>query len=797
MLKKLCHLFFGNLRKQLIFGMTLIVALMMATFIWDMTRRQEIAEIEQNALQATALSHSLATSSAVWVLSRDYSGLQEIVQSTSAYPAVLYAIVLDLGGQILAHNDKSKIGMYLSDLPSSSAAPELRQTVGTIDVLSPIILGKKQVGWVRIGLDRKPFKARLIEIKRNGLLYILVSIGISAVLVTLASRFLTRRLYAIQKVADAVQSGRPDVRVELSGNDEAAKLARQFNEMLDSLNQREQQLRSFYELNLVGLTIISPEKGWIRINDCLCRMLEYSESELRDMTWAQLTHPDDLAADEAQFNRMLANEIDGYSLEKRFVSRSGKSIPVQLVVGCVRKPDRSVDYVTAMVQDITERKHFESEIRNLAFYDPLTNLPNRRMLSDRLKQAILSCARNGKVAALLFLDLDNFKALNDTLGHATGDLLLQQVAQRLSAAVRECDTVARLGGDEFVVMLENLSAYPMEAIKHAQLIANKIITALNQSYQLGQHTYNNTPSIGLVLFDGSEQLSHDDLLKQADIAMYQAKKAGRNSIRCFDPRMQESINNRVALEADLQHAIDTGQFILHYQSQLDHCGNIIGAEALIRWQREQRHLLLPSEFIELAEETGLILPIGQWVIDTSCRVIMSWQHCESKKHLVLSVNVSAKQFQQTEFVSAVKAAVQKHGIDPERLKLELTESMLLSDIDETIAKMKALREIGVRFSLDDFGTGFSSLQYLKRLPLDQLKIDKSFVRDIAEDANDRTIIRTIIAMAHTLKLDVIAEGVETAMQRQLLIDYGCNHFQGYLFSKPQPIEQFDAQLQKN
>ncbi|OAI19288.1 diguanylate cyclase [Methylomonas koyamae] len=796
-MKKLWQLLFGNLRKQLILGMTLIVALMMATFIWDMTRRQEIAEMEQNALQATALSNSLATSSAVWVLSRDYSGLQEIVQSTSAYPAVLYAIVVDLGGHILAHNDKSKIGMYLSDLPSSSAAPELRQTVGTIDVLSPIILGKKQVGWVRIGLDRRPFNARLTKIKRNGLLYILVSIGISALLVTLASRFLTRRLYAIQKVADAVQFGRPDVRVELSGNDEAAKLARQFNGMLDSLNQREQQLRSFYELNLVGLTIISPEKDWIRINDCLCRMLEYSEAELRDMTWAQLTHSDDLAADEAQFNRMLANEIDGYSLEKRFISRSGKSVPVQLVVGCVRKPDRSVDYVTAMVQDITEHKHFESEIRNLAFYDPLTNLPNRRMLSDRLKQAIVSCARNGKVAALLFLDLDNFKALNDTLGHATGDLLLQQVAQRLSAAVRECDTVARLGGDEFVVMLENLSAYPMEAIKHAQLIANKIMTTLNQSYQLDQHTYNNTPSIGVVLFDGSEQLSHDDLLKQADIAMYQAKKAGRNSIRCFDPRMQESINNRVALEADLQHAIDTGQFILHYQSQLDHCGNIIGAEALIRWQHAQGHLLLPSEFIELAEETGLILPIGQWVIDTACRVIMSWQHCESKKHLVLSVNVSAKQFQQTEFVSAVKAAVQKHGINPERLKLELTESMLLSDIGETIAKMKALREIGVRFSLDDFGTGFSSLQYLKRLPLDQLKIDKSFVRDIAEDANDRAIIRTIIAMAHTLKLDVIAEGVETAMQRQLLIDYGCNHFQGYLFSKPQPIEQFDAQLQKN
>ncbi|WP_232322377.1 EAL domain-containing protein [Methylomonas lenta] len=908
-------LLFGNLRKQLIVGVTLTVTLMMSIFVWDMVHRQEVRDIEHNDQQSIALASSLATSSAVWVLSRDFSGLQEIVQGASRYPNLTYVMVLDLTGQVLAHNNPDKIGLYLTDLPERIDAPVLQRTTSRIDVIGPIVLGQKQVGWVRLGLDRKPFIAELVNIKQSGLFYVLIAIGLSVFLVVLASRILTRRLYAIQKVADAVQAGESHLRVELSGTDEAAKLAKQFNVMLDSLNQREQQLRSFYDLNLLGLTIISPNKGWLRINDYLCNLLEYSEQELRGMNWAQLTHPEDLAADAEQFNRLLTNEIDSYSIEKRFISRTGKVVPAKLVVGCVRKLNHEVDYLTAMVEDITDRKKAEREIgiaatifdsqqcmlisdanelilrvnsaftritgysqeevigknpsllksgkhdasfyaamwesinnqgmwegeiwnrrkdgevypeylnitavkdnnglvtnyvatftdisqikaaeieiRNLAFYDPLTNLPNRRLLSDRLKQAISSSNRTGKAAALLFLDLDNFKVLNDSLGHAIGDLLLEQVAERLKGCVRECDTVARLGGDEFVIMLEELSEHAIEAAKKTEFIANKILTTLNKPYQLAQHPYNNTPSIGIVVFNGKKPQPHEDLLKQADIAMYQAKKAGRNGICFFDPKMQENITARVLLESDLRNAITDKQFSLYYQMQVDQYGEINGAEALLRWQHPKRGLLLPNDFIALAEETRLILPIGEWVIETACRLIKAWQENETTKHLILSINVSAKQFQQADFVTKVKAIVQTHAIQPSRLKLELTESMLLSDVEDTITKMTALNSIGICFSLDDFGTGYSSLQYLKRLPLHQLKIDQSFVRDIAIDTSDQAIVRTIIAMAQTLNLTVIAEGVETQEQRQFLMDNGCTHFQGYLFGKPMSLEQFEMRL---
>ncbi|OAI10678.1 diguanylate cyclase [Methylomonas lenta] len=915
MLRRLKKLLFGNLRKQLIVGVTLTVTLMMSIFVWDMVHRQEVRDIEHNDQQSIALASSLATSSAVWVLSRDFSGLQEIVQGASRYPNLTYVMVLDLTGQVLAHNNPDKIGLYLTDLPERIDAPVLQRTTSRIDVIGPIVLGQKQVGWVRLGLDRKPFIAELVNIKQSGLFYVLIAIGLSVFLVVLASRILTRRLYAIQKVADAVQAGESHLRVELSGTDEAAKLAKQFNVMLDSLNQREQQLRSFYDLNLLGLTIISPNKGWLRINDYLCNLLEYSEQELRGMNWAQLTHPEDLAADAEQFNRLLTNEIDSYSIEKRFISRTGKVVPAKLVVGCVRKLNHEVDYLTAMVEDITDRKKAEREIgiaatifdsqqcmlisdanelilrvnsaftritgysqeevigknpsllksgkhdasfyaamwesinnqgmwegeiwnrrkdgevypeylnitavkdnnglvtnyvatftdisqikaaeieiRNLAFYDPLTNLPNRRLLSDRLKQAISSSNRTGKAAALLFLDLDNFKVLNDSLGHAIGDLLLEQVAERLKGCVRECDTVARLGGDEFVIMLEELSEHAIEAAKKTEFIANKILTTLNKPYQLAQHPYNNTPSIGIVVFNGKKPQPHEDLLKQADIAMYQAKKAGRNGICFFDPKMQENITARVLLESDLRNAITDKQFSLYYQMQVDQYGEINGAEALLRWQHPKRGLLLPNDFIALAEETRLILPIGEWVIETACRLIKAWQENETTKHLILSINVSAKQFQQADFVTKVKAIVQTHAIQPSRLKLELTESMLLSDVEDTITKMTALNSIGICFSLDDFGTGYSSLQYLKRLPLHQLKIDQSFVRDIAIDTSDQAIVRTIIAMAQTLNLTVIAEGVETQEQRQFLMDNGCTHFQGYLFGKPMSLEQFEMRL---
>jgi diguanylate cyclase (GGDEF)-like protein/PAS domain S-box-containing protein len=475
--------------------------------------------------------------------------------------------------------------------------------------------------------------------------------------------------------------------------------------------------------------------------------------------------------------------------------KNGEVYPGWRSISAVKGGDGVVTHYIGALSDMTERKAAEESIENLAFYDPLTGLPNRRLLMDRLQQSLASSARSGRKGALLFIDLDNFKDINDTLGHDIGDLLLQQTAQRLESCLREVDTVSRLGGDEFVVVLEGLSEHALEAAAQTKTVGEKILATLGQPYQLATHEYHSTSSIGATIFSDHGQ-SGGDLLKQADIAMYQAKKAGRNTLRFFDPQMQVSITARVSLESELRKALENQQFHLHYQIQVDSSHRPLGAEALIRWIHPLRGMVSPAQFIPLAEETGLILPIGLWVLETACAQLKAWQQDALTRDLVLAVNVSAKQFRQADFVAQVQAAVQHHAINPILLKLELTEGMLLENIEDTIATMNALKEIGVQFSLDDFGTGYSSLQYLKRLPLDQLKIDQSFVRDIAIDSSDKAIVRTIIAMAQSLDMDVIAEGVETEEQRQFLLDEGCTHYQGYLFSKPVPIEQFEALLKQ-
>ena len=475
--------------------------------------------------------------------------------------------------------------------------------------------------------------------------------------------------------------------------------------------------------------------------------------------------------------------------------KNGEIYPKWLTITAVKGEDRKVTHYVGSHTDITKRKAAEEEIKHLAFYDPLTRLPNRRLLMDWLQHALVASARNGRKGALLFIDLDNFKTLNDTLGHAIGDLLLQQVAQRLQSCVRDGDTVARLGGDEFVVMLEDLSEQALEAAAQTEAVGEKILATFVQPFLLAgqEHTY--TSSIGAALING-HQHALEELLKQADIAMYQAKKSGRNTLRFFDPQMQASIAARASMETQLRQAMEKGQFHVHYQIQVDSSSRALGAEALIRWLHPERGLVSPAQFISLAEETGLILPIGQWVLDTACVQLKAWQQKALTRDLVLAVNVSAKQFRHAEFSTQVHAAVQRHGVNPELLKLELTESLLLENIEDTIKTMNALNEIGVQLSLDDFGTGYSSLQYLKRLPLDLLKIDQSFVRDIATSRNDEAIVRTIIAMARSLNLDVIAEGVETEVQRQLLLSNGCNRYQGYLFGRPVPIAQFNEALPK-
>jgi len=470
--------------------------------------------------------------------------------------------------------------------------------------------------------------------------------------------------------------------------------------------------------------------------------------------------------------------------------KDGAVYPERLAVNAVRNDDGNIINYVATLTDITQSLAASEEIKNLAFYDSLTGLPNRRLLIDRLKQALVAAKRTGMHGAILFLDLDHFKTLNDTLGHDMGDVLLKQVSERITACIREVDTAARLGGDEFVVMLEDLATSSNAAAAKAEAIGEKIMTHLNQPYQLDGHSHHSTPSIGVSLFS-DEDSSVDDLLKQADIAMYQSKTSGRNTLRFFNPIMQESINERVMLEKQLRIAIEEQQFQLYYQTQINSSGQTIGAEALIRWIHPEQGMISPITFIPLSEETGLILPIGEWVLDTACAQLKIWQQSEQTKHLTLSVNVSYQQFSQESFEQSVKTIIQHHNIDPTGLKLELSESLLADNIEHMISIMSNLGQLGIQFSLDDFGTGYSSLQYLKVLPLHQLKIDQSFVRDITIDDNDRAIVCTIIAMAKNLDLEVIAEGVETDEQKQFLLDNDCKIYQGYLFSKPVSIDNIN------
>ncbi len=441
--------------------------------------------------------------------------------------------------------------------------------------------------------------------------------------------------------------------------------------------------------------------------------------------------------------------------------------------------------------DVTALRQASAEIEQLAFYDGLTKLPNRRLLMDRLQHAMASSARSGRSGALLFLDLDNFKTLNDTLGHDVGDLLLQQVAQRLKVCVREEDTVARLGGDEFVIMLEDLSDNCHDAAALAQRIGEKIMQHLNRPYTLAAHVYYSTPSVGATLF-GATHVAAADLLKQADIAMYQVKTHGRNGLCFFDPQMQADITARAQLESDLREALVGEQFTLYYQPQFKLDGHMLGAEALIRWQHPLRGMVSPIEFIPVAEESDLIMAIGQCVLRTACMQLALWQQDSRYCELHLSVNVSARQFRQPAFAAQVAAVMRETGARPELLKLELTETLVLDNVGDTIAKMSELKALGVQFSVDDFGTGQSSLAYLTRLPLDQLKIDQSFVRNIGNKHTDDAIVQTIIDMARNLGLEVIAEGVETQAQQEFLARHGCTLYQGYLFARPLPLPEFEA-----
>lgn len=476
--------------------------------------------------------------------------------------------------------------------------------------------------------------------------------------------------------------------------------------------------------------------------------------------------------------------------------KNGEIYPQLLCIKEIKNRLDSVTHYTSTFSDISARKEADLKIKQLSFYDHLTDLPNLRFLMARLKQALDSCDESQRRGAILYVGLDRFKLFNKMFGHLQGDKIIKEVAARLRSCVGDGDTVGRLGGDEFLVLLEQLSGNGVVAAAQAEEIAQKILKALNTEYLVDGLIYQSNCSIGIGLMGGELKESANSVLKLADLALLQAKMAGGNQLCFFEPEMNSVVAARVSLEASFREAVAKGQFLLHYQPQIVGPEKVIGVEALLRWQHPSRGLVFPAEFIEIAEETGLIVPLGQWVLETACIQLERWSKRPEMSDITIAVNVSALQFHQIGFVSSVLSAIEKTGADPRRLKLELTESLLIANLDDVVGKMQSLKDKGIKLTLDDFGTGYSSLLHLKRLPLDELKIDKGFINDILNQPNDASIAKMMISLASSMGLEVIAEGVETEPQRDYLAHYGCNSYQGYLFSRPLPIDQLEELLLK-
>ena len=528
------------------------------------------------------------------------------------------------------------------------------------------------------------------------------------------------------------------------------------------------------------------------VNQAFEQHTGYSRHEVLGQTPHRLLGPGAAQDEFERMGRTLARKRQARS-ELLIHRKNGSCFWLEMEIVQVAATADALSHWVAVGRDITQRKVAADAIHQLAFYDPLTSLPNRLMLLNRLDQVMsrhVSLRRNG---ALMFIDVDKLKVLNDTLGHHKGDLLLQQVAERLGRCVEDTDTVARLGGDEFVVLLEDLGDDAQAATDQTRALADRVLESLREPFDLGAHQHYTTSSIGVTSLTGPHD-SVSEVLKQADQAMYQAKTSGRNAVCFFDPEMQAAVNASAAVSSELHTAVRKREFVLHYQPQVDRHGWVTGVEALLRWQHPRRGLVMPSDFIPLAEESGLILPLGQWALATACEQLATWARWPQAEALSIAVNVSVRQFRHPDFVDQVMAEIRRTGVKPERLKLELTESLLADGMDITLARMGTLKALGVTLALDDFGTGYSSLSALKRLPLDQLKIDKNFVAEVLSDPADAAISRTIITLARSLKLEVVAEGVETRAQQEFLIAEGCDQFQGFLFSPPLPIAELEAYL---
>ena len=774
---------------------------------WQSNERVRLNLLEQGQ----RITENLAHQSALALIYASADNAAEAANATMAFPGVVSLEIRDVNQRTLLTrgsadpaefptvDERANWVQAAAVLDSESrnawrfAAPVYTQPSADspfdVQTAAPQLLGHVSVVMSKAALSQTTtdiFVANMVTSFSFALLFLF--------LIRFLTNRMTRPLNQLSASMGRAKAGESEVRAVLTGPKDIADMAYAFNSMMVVLEEREAALSVAaiaFEIE-EGMIVTDQDEVIIRVNRVFTKLTGYSAEEAigKNLSMLKSDHQD------AEFYPRMREILyrDNYWQGEIWNRRKNEEIyPEWLTItAVVGKDGKITNYICAFF-DITERKQAEDKIHNLAFYDPLCQLPNRRLLFDRLHQAVTTSARNQTCAGLLFIDLDNFKTLNDTRGHDIGDLLLIEVGQRLRTCIREIDTLARLGGDEFVVLLEGLSEDRTQAAVQARGVGEKMLKAINQPYMLKDIEHYSSASIGISLFANYRQ-NLDDLLKQADTAMYAAKRSGRNTLRFFDPAMQEALEIHSQLEAGMRKALPEHEFRLYYQVQVDSKQRPIGAEALIRWEHPEQGLISPAKFIPVAEDTGLILPLGLWVLQTACAQLKEWESNPLTRELSLAVNVSARQFRQPGFVKQVSEMIEQTLINPSRLKLELTESTVLENVVDTIAKMHALKLIGVRFSMDDFGTGYSSLAYLTQLPLDQLKIDQSFVRNIGTKSTDSMIVQTIIGMANNLGIEVIAEGVETHAQRDFLWGAGCRLYQGYLFGRPVPVEEFTALL---
>lgn len=755
--------------------------------------------------QGRRITDNLAHQSTLALIYSSADNATEVMHATMAFPGVIGMEIRHANGDLLLSQGNNDLTQFMQQQESGGlhadsmlnaesnkawhfSAPVFSQPMEESpfgDASKPELLG-----YVSVVMS----KSSLVQTTTNIFVTnLLTSFSFALLFLYLISKLTSNLSRPLDHLSDSMaraQRGEIGVRAKPGGPRDIARMAHAFNRMMTELEEREAALRiaaTAFEAE-EGMMVTDEHANIIQINQAFTDLTGYIAQDVIGKS------PSILKSERQSgvfFERMWASLQRDRSWQGEIWNRrkNGEIFPAWLsITAVVDKDGKVTNYVGAYV-DFTERKKAENEIHHLAFYDPLSQLPNRRLLLDRLHQGIATGARNHTGGALMFIDLDNFKTLNDTKGHAIGDLLLIEVSRRLQACVREGDTVARFGGDEFVLLLEGLSEDSAHAAVQARAIGEKVLQSLSEPYQLEGSEFHSSSSMGITLFINYKD-TMDELLKQADTAMYEAKKSGRNTLRFFDPAMQQELESRAQTEVGLREALRLREFELYYQPQVDQLDHVIGAEVLLRWIHPERGLIPPLQFIPLAEENGLILPIGKWVLETACQQISIWSQDDATRDLMLAVNVSARQFRQGDFVGQIHEILEKTAIDPTRLKLELTESILLDDIGDSIAKMHSLKELGISFAMDDFGTGYSSLAYLTQLPLDQLKIDQSFVQHIGTKSSDAAIIQTIIGMANNLGMEVIAEGVETQEQRDFLEWNGCKLYQGYLFSKPLPLTEF-------